>query len=462
MVFVVYILDNGNGLALKQSMVDVESYLARIEIFGLGYVGFPLSVRLSSTGFHVAGIDTNPDRIKKLSENRLCDSELKLRSAFLESRKNGCLTLCAQSESSSNTRVGIICVTTPIPRNDISSSVNVVSAVSDFLKSSNRGDIIIIESSVEIGTTDEVKEIIELAGYTVGLDFGLAFCPERIDPQNRKWQLENIPRVIYCSDDITFAIAETIYHHINNSNLTRVSSAKAAEAVKSFENAFRLVNISLVNELAILCDHLGISVSEVIDAAATKPFGFMPFYPGAGAGGHCVPKDPKFLLRSAKKFGLDFGTISQAFQTNAFVPRYVFDSIDRAITKNSLKRSVLVCGLAYKPDIEDMRDSPGFKILGEFAANHYDAFAYDPYLDTELMEKYLIENSLLEKNFTVMQDLTDELLRDISCICIVQHHTRTRFRLNQIYARSAVKIIYDCQGRMLPNPSSRTVLKHLG
>ena len=353
-------------------------------------------------------------------------------------------------------------MTTPIPRNDISSSVNVVSAVSDFLKSSNRGDIIIIESSVEIGTTDEVKEIIELAGYTVGLDFGLAFCPERIDPQNRKWQLENIPRVIYCSDDITFAIAETIYHHINNSNLTRVSSAKAAEAVKSFENAFRLVNISLVNELAILCDHLGISVSEVIDAAATKPFGFMPFYPGAGAGGHCVPKDPKFLLRSAKKFGLDFGTISQAFQTNAFVPRYVFDSIDRAITKNSLKRSVLVCGLAYKPDIEDMRDSPGFKILGEFAANHYDAFAYDPYLDTELMEKYLIENSLLEKNFTVMPDLTDELLRDISCICIVQHHTRTRFRLNQIYARSAVKIIYDCQGRMLPNPSSRTVLKHLG
>ena len=302
---------------LHESQSDVESRLARIEVFGMGYIGFPLSVRVSSARFHVTGIDTNPDKIKRLTESRLCNSELKLKSVFLENRRSGYLSLDTESKQSPNARVGVICVPTPVPRNGIDSSVHVVAAVKDFLKSANSGDLVIIESSVKVGTTDEIKKMIESSGYHMGLDFGLAFCPERIDPQNRKWNLENIPRIIYCSDDTTFSIAEKIYHHINNSNLVRVSSAKTAEVVKSFENTFRLVNISLVNELAVLCDHLGISVSEVIGAAATKPFGFMPFYPGAGAGGHCVPKDPQFLLESAKKFGLDFGSISRALQTNA-------------------------------------------------------------------------------------------------------------------------------------------------
>ena len=447
---------------LHESQSDVESRLARVEVFGMGYIGFPLSVRVSSARFHVTGIDTNPDKIKRLTESRLCNSELKLKSAFLENRRSGYLSLDTESKQSPNARVGVICVPTPVPRNGIDSSVHVVAAVRDFLKSANSGDLVIIESSVKVGTTDEIKKMIESSGYHMGLDFGLAFCPERIDPQNRKWNLENIPRIIYCSDDTTFSIAEKIYHHINNSNLVRVSSAKTAEVVKSFENTFRLVNISLVNELAVLCDHLGISVSEVIGAAATKPFGFMPFYPGAGAGGHCVPKDPQFLLESAKKFGLDFGSISKALQTNASVPRYVFDSIDRAISENSLRRSVLVCGLAYKPDIEDMRDSPAFKVIGEFAANGYDVYAYDPYFDGDLIGKYLVENSMTEKNFTVLPDLADGLLRDISCICIVQHHAKTRFRLNRIYEESVVKMIYDCQKKIPFHPGSKTILKYLG
>ncbi len=455
-------MESTSGRTLHESQSDVESRLARIEVFGMGYIGFPLSVRVSSARFHVTGIDTNPDKIKRLTESRLCNSELKLKSVFLENRRSGYLSLDTESKQSPNARVGVICVPTPVPRNGIDSSVHVVAAVKDFLKSASAGDLVIIESSVKVGTTDEIKKMIESSGYRIGLDFGLAFCPERIDPQNRKWNLENIPRIIYCSDDTTFSIAEKIYHHINNSNLMRVSSAKTAEVVKSFENTFRLVNISLVNELAVLCDHLGISVSEVIGAAATKPFGFMPFYPGAGAGGHCVPKDPQFLLESAKKLGLDFGSISKALQTNAFVPRYVFDSIDRAISENSLKRSVLVCGLAYKPDIEDMRDSPAFKVIGEFAANGYDVYAYDPYFDGDLMGKYLVENSMTEKNFTVLPDLADGHLRDISCICIVQHHAKTRFRLNRIYEESVVKMIYDCQKKIPLHPGSKTILKYLG
>ncbi len=146
-----------------------------------------------------------------------------------------------------------------------------------------------------------MQKIIEDFGYVVGKDFGLCFCPERIDPQNKKWNLENIPRIIYCSDDLTYKIIQKLYQPVNHAHFHRVSSAKIAEVVKSYENAFRLVNISLVNELGILCEKLGIDVKEVINAAKTKPFGFMPFYPSAGAGGHCIPKDPRFLSHAAIK-----------------------------------------------------------------------------------------------------------------------------------------------------------------
>ena len=151
-----------------------------------------------------------------------------------------------------------------------------------------------------------------------------------------------IPRVIYCSDDITFKIAQNVYSNVNNSNLIRVNSAKVAEVVKSFENTFRLVNISLVNELAILCDKLGINVTDVINAAATKPFGFVPFYTGAGAGGHCIPKDPRFLLESSKKFGLKFNSIEKALEINSFMPEYIAQSVDKILTEQNLKKSIIV------------------------------------------------------------------------------------------------------------------------
>ena len=172
-----------------------------------------------------------------------------------------------------------------------------------------------------------MSEILKDGGFTLGQDFGLSFCPERIDPSNKEWGIENIPRVIYCSDDITFSISKIIYDNVNGGNLIRVESPKIAEVVKSFENAFRLVNISLVNELAILCDKLGINVKEVINAAATKPFGFMPHYPGAGAGGHCIPKDPRFLLESARKLETRFDTIEHALEINDHMPKYILSLI---------------------------------------------------------------------------------------------------------------------------------------
>ena len=449
-------------MGLQKTLEIVKSKECLIEVFGLGYVGFPLSIRLASSGFRVIGIDTDQQKIEQLKNNSLVGSHLDLRTAFLESMQKGNFVLLQNSSKSEKPRIGIISVPTPISDKNNDSNVFVFSAVKSFLDNSKEGDVIILESSVRVGTTDEIKAKIKSAGHRVGEDFGLCFCPERIDPLNQKWKLENIPRVIFASDDTTFQVAQEIYKHVNNSNLIRVSSPKVAEVVKSFENAFRLVNVSLVNELAVLCDKLQINVKEVIDAASTKPFGFMPFYPGAGAGGHCIPKDPRFLLESAKKMGLNYNTIENALTVNMFIPKYIADSIEKTLEELKLEKSVIVCGLSYKSDIEDMRDSPGFKILNDLSKRKFRLATYDPYFKHELLNKYLVENHLEKLDFKTLSDLDDESISKFNCICIVQHHTKTKFMIDEIYKSSLVPFVYDCQNKIRFEPESKTVLKCFG
>ena len=420
-----------------QHMKD-NSFL--IEIYGLGYVGFPLAVRLSKSGKKVIGIDVNENRINRLEKNDLLDSEIYLESEFREVRENGNLELNNKPNKSNIPKIGIICVPTPIPNEKISSDVFVRSAVETFLTAAKTGDILILESSIEVGTTENMQKLIETKGYNIGTDFGLCFCPERIDPANKEWGIENIPRVIYCSDDQSFQISKEIYTHVNGGNLIRVSSPKVAEVVKSFENAFRLVNISLVNELAMLCDKLGINVKEVIDAAATKPFGFLPHYPGAGAGGHCIPKDPRFLLQSAKKFESNFATIENALKINSHMPNYIAENIEKSLEKKGLTKSILVSGLSYKPNVEDMRDSASFKLITNLKSKGFVVFGYDPYFSDESVEKYLIENNLQELNFKKLENLNDENLKEISCICVVQHHDNTKERIKEIYKKNLLSL----------------------
>ncbi len=447
---------------LKQTLEKVNSKNFEIEVFGLGYVGFPLAIRLAKSGFKVRGIDVNPERISRLEANHLMDSEINLKDTFLECRKNGKLSFSKKSEKSELPKIGIICVPTPIPTDSIKSNMFVKSAIENFFETSKKGDIIIIESSVEVGTTEEMRELIESKGVNVGQNFGLCCCPERIDPQNKKWDLQNIPRIIYCSDDISFEISKKIYAHVNNSNLIRVNSPKVAEVVKSFENTFRLVNISLVNELAILCEKLEINVKEVIDAAATKPFGFMPFYSGAGAGGHCIPKDPLFLLNSSKKYKSNFQTISNALEINQYIPKHIADSIEKTLSEMKLSKSVIVCGLSYKPDIEDMRDSPGFKVIKELKNNGFNVAVFDPFFKEELIDKYLIENKFEKQNFVVLDNLENNTIKKFSCLCIVQHHTKTKSKLEEIYQNDGISVIYDCQNKIAKKPNSKTLLKTLG
>ena len=444
---------------LEDTSKAVCSNNIEIEVFGLGYVGLPLAVRLAGAGMSVTGIDVNVDRLSRLERGTLLDTERNLKETFVMARAEGRLLLSTESTRTQAGKVGFICVPTPPPGGPVDSDVHVNAAVDSFIGIAARGDVLVIESSIEVGTTDRIHQKIRDAGFLPGEDFGLAFCPERIDPHNTRWTMENIPRIVYCSDDVTYDIASSIYARVNGTSLLRVSSAMTAEVTKSFENAFRLVNISLVNELAVLCDSLRISVREVIDAAASKPFGFLPFYPGAGAGGHCIPKDPIFLSESSRRIGGRFRIIENALQINAWMPVYVASAIDSLLEGMDLPRSVLVCGMTYKPDVEDMRDSPGFKIAGELARMGYQVGAYDPFLDAGLMPKYLKENSMQEGVFEVAGDLAAE---GFSCLCVVQHHSKMAPLLQDAYSRGLFPVIYDCQNRLRRRGGTPTVLKCLG
>ena len=446
---------------MKELLTKIQSKSCIIEIYGLGYVGFPLAVKLSSVGFNVIGVDVNKERISRLERNELQDSEENLKEEFLVCRKEK-LELAEHPSKNKIEKIGIICVPTPIPDQNTMSDVFVIKAVKSFLDNSKEGDCLILESSVEVGTTEKVQKLIEEKGFKIGINFGLSFCPERIDPSNKEWGIENIPRIIYSSDDLTFKISKEVYKNVNGGNLIRVEYPKIAEVVKSFENAFRLVNISLVNELAILCDNLGINVKSVIDAAATKPFGFLPHYPGAGAGGHCIPKDPRFLLESAKKFQGNFATIDNALKINNKMPKYISNSLQNSIKKLGLKKSILVSGLSYKSNVEDMRDSASFKVINELVSSGYQVFGYDPFFREEIIKKYLIENNLNEINFELVDNLNDSILERISCICIVQHHDITFEQINEIYKKSKVPLIYDCQNKIKNDLNSKTILDCLG
>lgn len=447
---------------LKKTQEEVSSKKCQVEVFGLGYVGFPLAVRLANGRFNVLGIDVDPIKLSRLEKNDLSETELNIKKEFMHVRQEKLLSFSSEPKKRENSKIAFICVHTPIATKEVKSDTYVKKAIEKFLQTSKKGDVIIIESSIEGGTTEKMQKIIQDFGYTVGEDFGLCFCPERIDPQNKKWNLENIPRIVYCSDDTTFKIIQKLYQPINHSHLYRVSSSKIAEVVKSYENTFRLVNISLVNELGILCEKLGIDVREVINAAKTKPFGFMPFYPSAGAGGHCIPKDPRFLLHAAIENNSKFSTIENALEINLNIPKHICNKIEENLESNNLEKSVLVCGLSYKSDVGDMRDSPGFKILNELKKRKFKIGGYDPYFNSELIEKYLSENFLKELKFENIDKLSDDEISKYSCLCIVQNHSIDKFTINEIYEKSKINMIYDCLGNLESKKESKTILRTFG
>ncbi len=368
---------------LKQQLLDkINNRTAKVGVVGLGYVGLPLAVEKANAGYQTIGFDVQEQKVQMVNEGKnyigdVVDETLK---KLVEAK-----TLQATTDFSFVKDVDTICICVPTPLDlykqpDLSYVVSSTKSVAQYL---HKGMLIILESTTYPGTTEEVlKPILEESGLKCGEDFFLAFSPERVDPGNKDFNTKNTPKVVGgCSEDCT-EVAAALYRNILEGDIHTVSSPAVAEMEKILENTFRNINIGLANEMAILCNRMGIDVWEVIDAAKTKPYGFMPFYPGPGLGGHCIPLDPFYLEWKAKEYDYHTRLIETSGEINDSMPEFVLDNVMKILNKNKKALNgakVLLMGVAYKNDIDDYRESPAFKVIELLEKNGADLRVNDPY-----------------------------------------------------------------------------------
>ncbi len=347
---------------LKQKIQKKE---AKIGIIGLGYVGLPLLIEFVEAGYHSVGFDIDPKKVELLKKGK---TYIKHIPAGRIQKLVGSGRFDATTDFSRLPEMDciIVAVPTPLDRHqqpDLSYIINTSETISKYLR---KGQLVVLESSTWPGTTEEaMKPILEKSGLKTYQDYYLAFSPEREDPNNDRYSTKTIPKVVGANDPYTLECATMLYNSVIVKTVP-VSSSQAAEATKLLENIFRSVNIALVNEMKIILDRMGIDVWEVIEAASTKPFGFMPFYPGPGLGGHCIPIDPFYLTWKAKEYDMPTRFIELAGEINASMPYYVVQKTIEALNERdkSIKGArVLILGAAYKKDIDDMRESPTLKLI---------------------------------------------------------------------------------------------------
>jgi len=403
---------------LKSKIVDRS---ARLGVIGLGYVGLPLALEMAREGFHVTGLDSDRERVESINAgvSYVRDVPSEMLSAFLSAgqiRATESLGVIEDLDTVS------ICVPTPLRKirdPDLSYVVAAAEGVSTHL---HPGQLIILESTTYPGTTQEVVlPILEKSGLQVGRDFFLAYSPERVDPGNRTYTTRNIPKVIGGITPRCTALAALLYQQFVE-RVIPVSSTGTAEMVKLLENTFRSVNIVLANEVALLCNTFGINVWEVIEAAKTKPFGFMPFYPGPGLGGHCIPVDPHYLTWKARMNGFEPRFIELATQINNQMPAFVVSRIAEALNdrQKSLKGSrILLLGVAYKPEVSDIRESPAVAVVQKLLASGAVLCYSDPYVPTLALSECLLRSV----------DLTPALLHSMDCSVVLTHHSAFDYTL---------------------------------
>ncbi|MDP6418636.1 MAG: nucleotide sugar dehydrogenase [Candidatus Krumholzibacteria bacterium] len=387
---------------------------ARCAVIGLGYVGLPLATELLEAGFHVIGIDLSVEKIASLKEGKsyVRDVSSERVAPFVESgafEVSSDFTLLASADTIN------IAVPTPLGKTRDPDISYIVSATEEIAANMQPGALVILESTTYPGTTDEViLPLLEAGNRSVGEDFFLAFSPERVDPGNATFTTRNIPKVVggispACTELATLLYGESL------ETVVPVSSSRVAESVKLLENTFRAVNIGLVNEIALICSRMNIDVWEVIDAAATKPFGFMPFYPGPGLGGHCIPIDPFYLSWKARLHGFEARFIELAGEVNGHMPDHVVSRCGEAL--NSVQRSIsgsriLVLGIAYKPDIDDYRESPALEIIKLLQAKGAEVSFTDPWIKGQVPEILDVPRRSLEDS-----------LEDVDLALVVTHHS---------------------------------------
>ncbi len=360
----------------------IETRQARAGVVGLGYVGLPLAVELAHAGFSVTGIDLLPAKVESINrgESYVQDVPTEVLKPLVESGKIRATTEFADVAGLDTIN---ICVPTPLRKTKDPDMSYIVSSCQEIAKYFHPGLLVILESTTYPGTTDELMlPMFEAGGLKVGQDFFLCFSPERVDPGNPKFQTKNIPKVV---GGITAACTQVgaAFYRQALETVVPVGSTRVAEMVKLLENTFRMINIGLVNEIALMCDRMDINVWEVIEAAATKPFGFMPFYPGPGLGGHCIPIDPFYLSWKSKQAGIEARFIELAGYINGQMPHFVVDKVQNALNDHSkpLKGSrVHVMGVAYKRDIDDVRESPALDIIHLLGKRGAKVGYSDPYV----------------------------------------------------------------------------------
>ena len=353
--------------ALAAALLNrIESRRARTGVVGLGYVGLPLVVELAKAGFHATGIDMDARKTQAIQDGRSYIPDVSS-ADVMALKEAGKLDATTDFSVVQELDTINICVPTPLRKTKDPDMSYIVSAVEAIAKHLHKGMLIVLESTTYPGTTDEVVQpLLEATGLKAGVDFFLAFSPERVDPGNPTFKTHNVPKVVGGLTPECLKLASALYGTAIQT-IVPVSSTRVAEMVKLLENTFRAVNIGLVNELALMCDKMNIDVWEVVDAAKTKPFGFMAFYPGPGLGGHCIPIDPFYLSWKAKQTGFDPRFIELAGHINAGMPHYVAEKVAEALnTKRKAVNgsNILIAGVAYKRDCDDVRESPALDVMG--------------------------------------------------------------------------------------------------
>ncbi len=402
-----------NKDALLQKL---ENKTASIAVLGLGYVGLPFATVFAEAGFNVVGIDPDTRKIEALAEGEsyIQDVPTELVAQLVENGKLKATTdfsVLAEADAVS------ICVPTPLRKTGDPDLSFILSVTGELAKYMHPGMVVVLESTTYPGTTREIllPQLGEENNLVVGEDYFLAFSPERVDPGREDWTTINTPKVVGGITEACSEVASTWYQGALET-VVPVSSSEVAEMAKLLENTFRMINIGLVNELAVMCDRLGIDVWEVIDAAATKPFGFMKFTPGPGLGGHCIPIDPLYLSWKLKSLNYTARFIELASEINLGMPRYVVRKVQDALNElgKPLKGSkILVLGAAYKPDIDDLRESPALDVIGLLEQSGSMVSYHDPYITSIKEEEFEMES---------VPDLMPAV-QDADCVVIITDHS---------------------------------------
>lgn len=420
---------------LKKKLQDKTAVLG---VVGLGYVGLPLAVEKAKAGYRTLGFDIQDEKVDMVNagENYIGDV---VNEDLEEIVRSGKLTATTDYSQVASADVVAICVPTPLDDHQQPDISYVESSARSIVPYMHKDMLIVLESTTYPGTTEELlKPILESSGLKVGKDFFLAFSPERVDPGNLIYNTKNTPKVVggitpECTD-----IAATMYESILEADIHRVSSPAVAEMEKILENTYRNVNIGLVNEIAMLCDKMGINVWEVIDAAKTKPYGFTAFYPGPGLGGHCIPLDPYYLSWKAREYGFHTSMIEASMSVNDGMAEYVMERSNKILNRvrkplNGSK--ILVLGVAYKQDIEDYRESPAIRVINELEKEQAEVVYFDPYVS---------EYNEDGKKKQGEPELTAELLENADLVVVTTAHTNVDYDFVQEHA----KAIFDTKNAM--------------